>query len=112
MNAKKISSLLFVIFIFLLSGCVAPSYYGGMGYSRATVYYPGAGYYGGSGYYGGFSSGYSYRPSIYLNQRYFGGHRHIHGGHRHFDHAYRGGGYRGHSHRHLKGHHRGGHHHR
>ena len=68
MNAKKVIPLLVVIFIFLLSGCVAPSYYGGTGYSRAAGYYAGSGYYGGSRYYGGVSSGYRYRPSIYLNQ--------------------------------------------
>jgi len=91
MNAKKFLTLLAVIAIFFLGGCVAPPYYG------ATGYYGGAG----NGY------GYGYQqPLFYGNQRFLsghihigGGHRHIGGGHRHFGGGHRGGGHRGGHHR-------------
>jgi len=112
MNTKKMITLLGVVAMLLLGGCVATPYYGG------SVGYSSGGYYGGSGYYGSRAGyGYGYRPAIpaVRSNLYFGGHRHsghrhIHHGHRH-SHGHRGH-HRGGGHGHFGGHRGGGHGHR
>lgn len=93
MNTKRIFTLLAIVAILFLSGCVAPPYYGGTGYYSGV----------------GVSTSYRFQPSFYGNQRMFGGHRHFRSshrvsGHRRHSNTHRGGHHRGHNVGHRGGH--------
>lgn len=96
MNTKKNLTLLAIIGILFLSGCMTSPYYGGSGYYQSSAY------------------GYGYQAPLYINSGYIRGNTHFIGGYRHMDgrHKHSIGGHRhmngGHN---IRGHHRGGGHH-